>query len=105
MANKIVRVGAVDAQGNILAIRGLATSSRGTDPQATTDAQGRFSVTVARSFFRKQADDSIALRVSTDIGGGRMSTAHEPRILRFDSRIDKVDVGRVVFEPLKPRAR
>lgn len=103
LANKIVRVGPTDAQGNMLAIRGLgASSGQGTDPQATTDAQGRFTVAVARSFFRNQADDAIGLRASTDIGAGRMSTSHAPAVVRFDSRKDKVDLGRVVLQPLKP---
>ena len=104
LANKIVRVGPLDAQGNMLAIRGLgASSGQGTDPQATSDAQGRFSIVVARSFFRNQADDSIGIRVSTDIGGGRMSTAHKIAVARFDSRLQKADVGRVVLEPLGAR--
>ena len=102
LANMIVRVGPTDAQGNMLAIRGLgASSAQGTDPQATTDAQGRFSVTVARSFFRNQPDDAIGLRASTDMGGGRMSTSHAPAVVRFDSSKDKVDVGRVVLQPLR----
>ena len=101
LANKIVRVGPTDAQGNMLAIRGLgASSGQGTDPQATTDAQGRFTVAVARSFFRNQADDAIGLRASTEIGAGRMSTSHAPAVVRFDSRKDKVDLGRVVLQPL-----
>ena len=104
LANKIVRVGPLDAQGNILAIRGLgASSGQGTDPQATSDAQGRFSIVVARSFFRNQAGDSIGVRVSTDIGGGRMSTAHKVAVARFDSRLQKVELGRLVLEPLGAR--
>jgi hypothetical protein len=103
LANKIVRVGPVDAQGNMLAIRNLGTGSAGADGETTSDAQGRFTVTVGRSFFRNSADDSLGLRVSTDVGGGRMSTAHEVAIVKIDSRQDKVDAGRVVLQPLKPR--
>jgi hypothetical protein len=104
LGNKIVRVGPVDAQGNMLAIRNLGTGSAGADGMVTSDAQGRFSITVARSFFRNSAGDSLGLRVSTDMGGGRMSTAHETAIVRIDSTKDKVDAGRVVLQPLKPRS-
>jgi len=101
LANKIVRVGPVDAQGNMLAIRNLGSGSAGADGMATTDAQGRFAIVVGRSFFRNSADDSLGLRVSTDVGGGRMSTAHETAVIRIDSTKDKVDAGRVVMRPLK----
>jgi hypothetical protein len=104
LANKIVRVGPLDAQGNMLAIRNLGSGSAGTEGHSTSDAQGRFTVTVARSFFRNSPDDSIGLRVSTDVGGGRMSTAHETAVVRIDSTRDKVDAGRVVLQPLKARA-
>jgi hypothetical protein len=103
LANKIVRVGPVDAQGNMLAIRNLGSGGQGADGQATTDPQGRFTIVVARSFFRSQEGDAVGIRASTDIGGGRMSTAHGVAVVKFDSRKDKVDVGRVVLEPLKAR--
>ena len=102
LANKIVRVGPLDSQGNMLGIRILSGSGQGSE-HATSDAQGRFSITVGRSFFRSKADDSIGLRVSTDIGGGRMSTAHKVAVTRFDSRREKADLGRVVLEPLGAR--
>jgi hypothetical protein len=102
LANKIVRVGPLDAQGNMLGIRILSGSGKGSE-YATSDAQGRFSITVGRAFFRNQAGDSIGVRVSTDIGGGRMSTAHKVAIVRFDSRQEKADLGRVVLEPLGAR--
>ena len=105
LANKIVRVGPLDAQGNMLGIRNLGTGSAGADGMATSDAQGRFSITVGRSFFRNKADDSLGLRVSTDVGGGRMSTAHATAVVRIDSTQDKVDAGRVVLQPLKPGSR
>ena len=103
LANKIVRVGPLDAQGNMLAIRNLGSGSAGADGQVTTDAQGRFAIKVGRSFFRNVADDSLGVRVSTDVGGGRMTTAHETAVVRFDSTRDQVDAGRVVLQPLKPR--
>jgi hypothetical protein len=105
LANKIVRVGPLDAKGNMLGIRNLGTGSAGADGMVTSDAQGRFSITVARSFFGNKPDDSLGLRVSTDVGGGRMSTAHETAVVRIDSTKDKVDAGRVVLQPLKPGSR
>ena len=88
----------------MLAIRSIGgTGGKGTDGQANTDAQGRFTITVARSFFRNQADDKLGLRASKDIGGGRMSTSHEVAVVKIDSRQDKVDAGRVVLQPLKAR--
>ncbi len=104
LAGKVVRVGPLDANGNMLMIRSLAGSSGpGTNPQATTDAQGRFSVTVARSFFRGSSDGGLGLAAYTDLGGGRMSTSHENAVVKLDTKKDKVDVGRVVLQPLKPR--
>lgn len=102
LAGKIVRVGPVDAQGNMLGIRNLG-GGQGADGQSMTDAQGRFTLVVGRSFFRNQDGDSIGIRVSTDMGAGRMSTAHAVAVVKFDSRKDKVDVGRIVLEPLKAR--
>jgi hypothetical protein len=102
LAGKIVRVGPVDAQGNMLAIRNLG-GGQGAEGQSVTDAQGRFTIVVGRSFFRNQDGDSIGIRASTDIGGGRMSTAHGVAVVKFDSRKDKVDLGRIVLETLKAR--
>ena len=103
LANKIVRVGPLDAQGNMLAIRNLGTGSAGAEGVVTSDAQGRFSITVARSFFGNRPDDALGVRVSTDMGGGRMSTAHATAAVKIDSTKDKADVGRVVLQPLKAR--
>ena len=105
LANKVVRVGPLDAKGNVLNIRSLTGASAGTglNPQATTDAHGRFSVTVARSMFRGYREDALGLNAYTDLGGGRMSSAHEAAVLKIDPTKDKVDAGRIVIAPLKPR--
>ena len=105
LANKVVRVGPVDAQGNVLNIRSLSpgTSGQGVNPQATTDAQGGFTLSVSRSLFRGYGDDQVGLSAYTDLGKGRMSTAHESAVVRIDPKKDKVDAGRVVLAPLKPR--
>ena len=105
LANKVVRVGPLDSKGNMLMIRSLtgATSGQGMNPQATTDAQGRFTVTVSRNLFRGYSDDALGLAAYTDLGGGRMSSSHESATVKFDPKQDKVDAGRVVLQPLKPR--
>lgn len=103
LANKVVRVGPVDAKGNVLNIRGLsgAATGKGLNPQATTDAEGRFNVTVARSLFRGYRDDQVGLSAYTDLGGGRMSTSHESATVGIDPKKDKVDAGRVMLAPLR----
>jgi len=104
LANKIVRVGPLDAQGNMLGVRSLSgPSGQGMNLQVPTDAQGRFTVTVARSLFPGSGEQSLGLRGYTDMGDGRMSTSYEVAIVKFDPKKDKVDVGRVVLQPLKPR--
>jgi len=105
LAHKLVRVGPVDAKGNVLHIRGLsgAKAGQGLNPQATTDAQGRFNVTVARTLFRGYGADKAGLSVYTDLGGGRLSSSHESAVVAIDPQKDKVDVGRVVLQLLKPR--
>ena len=104
LANQIVRVGPLDAQGNMLGVRSLSgPSGQGMNLQVPTDAQGRFTVTVARSLFPGSGEQSLGLRAYTDMGGGRMSTSYEVAIVKFDPKKDKVDAGRVVLQPLKPR--
>ena len=71
--------------------------------RATTDALGRFSVTVARSLFRGTGEESLGQRAYTDLGGGRMSTSYQVSIVKFDPKTDRVDAGRVVLQPLKPK--
>ena len=106
IANQIVRVGPLDAQGNMLGVRSLTgPSGQGMNLQATTDAQGRFAVTVARSLFPGTGEQSLGLRAYTDLGGGRMSTTYQVAIVKFDPKKDKVDAGRVVLQPLKPSPR
>ena len=105
LANRLVRVGPLDSKGNVLNIRSLSgpTSGQGLNPQATTDAQGAFNVTVSRSIFRGYPDDKVGLSAYTDLGGGRLSTSHESAVVPVDAKKDKVDVGRVVLQPLKAR--
>ena len=105
LANKVVRVGPVDAKGNVLNIRGLsgASAGKGINPQATTDAQGRFLVTVARTLFRGYSDSQAGLSAYTDLGGGRMSSSHESAVIPIDPKKDKVDAGRVLLPPLKAK--
>ena len=105
LANKVVRIGPLDAKGNMLVIRSLnsGSSMTGLNPQATTDAQGRFTVTVARKLFQGYRGGEMGLAAYTDIGGGRMSSSHESAVVPFDAKKEKVDAGRVVLQPLKPR--
>jgi hypothetical protein len=104
LASRVVRVGPLDAQGNLLSVRSLSgPSGKGMSLESTTDAQGRFSVTVARSLFPGTGEQSLGLRAYTDLGGGRMSTTYEVSVVKFDLKQDKVDVGRVVMQPLKAR--
>lgn len=105
LANKVVRVGPLDANGNMLMIRSLsgATSGQGMNPQATTDAQGHFTVVVSRNLFRGYRADALGIAAYTDLGGGRMSTSHESTAVKIDPKQDKVDAGRVVLPPLKRR--
>ena len=104
LANKVVRVGPLDAQGNLLSVRSLSgPSGQGMNLQAPTDAQGRFSVTVARSLFPGAGEQSLGLRAYTDLGDGRMSTTYDVSTVKFDPKQDKVDVGRVVLQPIKQR--
>jgi hypothetical protein len=104
LASKVVRVGPLDAQGNLLSVRTLSgPSGQGMNLQAPTDAQGRFSVTVARSLFPGAGEQSLGLRAYTDLGDGRMSTTYEVAIVKFDPKKGNVDLGRVVMQPLKPR--
>jgi len=105
LAGKVVRAGPVDAKGNVLNIRGLsgASAGKGINPQAITDARGHFTVTVARTLFRGYGDDKVGLSGYTDLGGGRMSSSHQSAVVSIDPKKDKVDVGRVVLQPLKAR--
>lgn len=104
LAGKVVRVGPLDAAGNLLSVRSLSgPSGQGMSLEAVADAQGRFSVTVARSLFPGTGEQSLGLRAYTDLGGGRMSTTYEVSVVKFDPKQDKVDVGRVVMQPLKAR--
>lgn len=105
LADKLVRVGPVDSKGNVLNIRGLSgpLAGQGLNPQSKTDAQGRFTVQVARTLFRGYPDDQVGLSAYTDLGGGRLSTSHESKVVRIDPKRDRIDVGRVVLEPLKSR--
>lgn len=104
LAGKVVRVGPLDAAGNLLSVRSLSgPSGQGMSLEATSDPQGRFSLTVARSLFPGAGEQSLGLRAYTDLGGGRMSTTYEVSVVKFDPKQDKVDVGRVVMQPLKAR--
>jgi hypothetical protein len=105
LADKVVRVGPVDSKGNVLSIRSLTGSSagQGVNPNAKTDAQGRFVLVVPRSLFRGYRDDQLGLSAYTDLGGGRMSSSHASAVVGIDAKKDKVDAGRVVLQPLKPR--
>lgn len=105
LAGKLVRAGPVDSKGNVLNIRGLSgpSAGQGLNPQSTTDAQGRFTVMVARTLFRGYPDDQVGLSAYTDLGGGRLSTSHESKVVRIDPKKDRIDAGRVVLEPLKSR--
>jgi hypothetical protein len=106
IANRIVRVGPLDAQGNMLSVRSLSgPSGQGMNLQATSDAEGRFSVTVARSLFPGSGEQSLGLRAYTDLGDGRISTSYAVAIVKFDPKKDKVDAGRVVLQPLRPQGR
>ena len=101
IANKVVRVGPLDKQGNMLSVRSLTgPSGQGMNLEAKTDPQGRFTVTVARSLFPGTGEQSLGLRAYTDLGGGRMSTTYKVTMVKFDPKQDKVDVGRVVLQPL-----
>lgn len=102
LAKKVVRVGPVDSKGQMLMIRSLNEGHR-VNPEGQTDAAGRFTVTVSRNLFRGYTTDAIGLAAYTDLGGGRMSTSHQPAILKVDATKDRVDVGRVVLQPFKPR--
>ena len=106
LADKVVRVGPLDSKGNVLNIRSLSGSSagQGVNPNAKTDAQGRFALVVPRSLFRGYRDDRLGLSAYTDLGGGRMSSSHESAVVTIDAKKEKVDVGRVVLQPLRPRA-
>ena len=103
LASKVVRVGPLDSNGNMLMIRSLTgpSSGQGMNPQATTDAQGHFTVVVSRNLFRGYRDDALGLAAYTDLGDGRMSTSHASTAVKIDPKKDKVDVGRVVLGPLK----
>ena len=105
LADKVVRVGPLDSKGNVLNIRSLSGSSagQGVNPNAKTDAQGRFTLGVPRSLFRGYAADQLGLSAYSDLGGGRMSSSHEAAVVKFDPKQPKVDAGRVVLSPLKPR--
>lgn len=102
LANKVVRVGPVDANGRMLMIRGLsgARSGQGLNPQSTTDAQGRFKVVVSRNLLRGYAAGAIGIAAYTDLGGGRMSTSHRNAVVKIDPAGDRVDAGRVLLQPL-----
>jgi hypothetical protein len=105
LAKRVVTVSPLDAQGNPLRIRSLSGPSSGTglNPRATTDASGRFSVQVSRSFFRGYREGEAGVGASEDIGSGRFAVAHETAIVKIDPKAAKVDVGRVVLQPLKPK--
>jgi hypothetical protein len=105
LADKVVRVGPLDSKGNVLNIRSLSGSAagQGVNPNAKTDAQGRFSLVVPRSLFRGYATDQLGLSAYSDLGGGRMSSSHEAATVKFDPAQPKVDAGRVVLSPLKAR--
>jgi len=105
LAGKVVRVGPIDSSGNMLMIRSLSgpTSGQGVNPQATTDAQGHFTLSVSRNLFRGYRDDAIGLAAYTDLGNGRMSSSHQSATAKVDPKKDKVDVGRVVLSPLQPK--
>jgi hypothetical protein len=97
-------VGPLDAQGNLLGVRSLTgPTGQGMKLEAPTDAQGRFSVTVARSLFPGTGEQSLGVRAYTDLGDGRMSTSYAVAIVKFDPKQDKVDAGRVVMQPLQAR--
>ena len=105
LAGRIVTVSPLDSKGNPLRIRGLsgATSGQGLNPQATTDAAGKFTLQVPRSLFRGYSDSEAGVGASEDLGGGRFAIAHETAIVKLDTKQPRVDLGRVTLLPLKPK--
>jgi len=105
LAKRVVTVSPVDSKGNALRIRGLsgATAGQGLNPQATTDAAGKFTLQVPRSLFRGYREGEAGVGASEDLGGGRFAISHETAIVKLDQKQPKVDVGRVTLQPLKPK--
>ena len=102
LGGKVVRVGPLDDKGNMLRMRNLSTG-QSLNPQATSDAQGRFAIRVDRSMFRGLREDRLGLTVYTDLGGGRLATSHETASVPIDPKKEKMDAGRVTLGALKAR--
>jgi hypothetical protein len=80
------------------------------NPETTTDSHGTFSVTVSQSLFRDYTGGS---NVSTkykvgEIGLGVFNgsvSSYEMEIIKYDVKAATIDVGRLVFKPVREQGR
>jgi hypothetical protein len=70
------------------------------NPKATTNAQGRFTVTVPRSLFKGYKAGQLSLGVYQDVGGGSLSSSLDPAVVSFADDATTIDAGNLVLKPM-----
>lgn len=76
------------------------------NPETTTDVLGAFSVTVSQGLFRDYATGADVSReykvgeIGLGVFNGSVS-AYEMEIIKYDVKAATVDVGRLVFKPVR----
>lgn len=70
------------------------------NPKTTTDAEGRFTITVPRSLFKGYKAGQLSLGVYQDVGGGSLSSSLDPAVVSFGDDATTIDVGKLILKPL-----
>jgi hypothetical protein len=66
------------------------------NPKTTTDAKGSFSVRVPRDLFKRFKPGVLSLGVFDGL-----VSSYEPEIIKYDDKAATIDVGQLVFRPVR----